>query len=79
MWLEMSLEIPPELRSDASVLWLDNGRPVAASGLEARIVLWNPGRHNLEAFVSLPGDRHIVYRETVTVLPAATSQPAQQS
>lgn len=78
MWIEMSVDIPADLRSDASVLWLDDGRPVAASGLEARIVLWSPGRHNLEALVSLPGDRHVVYRETVNVLSLATSQPAQQ-
>lgn len=76
MWIEMSIEIPPSLRGEASVLWLDNGQPIASGDVEARTVLWSPGRHDIQALVSIPGHGCVVYQETVNVLPAVSSQPA---
>ncbi len=77
MWLDMSVDLPPEMLPEAGVLWLDNGRPIASSSLTARTLLRNPGRHRIEAWVTLADDRHAIYRETITVLPPKpATQPA---
>lgn len=76
LWLEMSVEIPAELRDEAGVLWLANGRPIASSGMEARTILRHPGMHHIEAWVTVPGDRRSVYRETVEVLATPDTQPS---
>ena len=77
MWLDMSVDLPPELLPEAGVLWLDNGRPIASSSLTARTVLRSPGRHRIEAWVTLADDRRAIYRETITVLPPKpATQPA---
>ncbi len=77
MWVDMKVDLPPDLLAEASVLWLADGQPVASSAPQARTVLRTPGRHQIEAWVTLSDDRRMVYRETVTVLPPeTTTQPA---
>ena len=75
MWLDMSVDLPDELAPEADVLWLDNGQPIGSSSLTARTLLRSPGRHQIEAWVTLADDHRAIYRETVTVLP---SEPATQ-
>ena len=78
MWVTMNLEIPPELREGASVLWSDNGRPISTGSFDAQSVLWTPGVHAIEARVALADDRRAVLRRAITVLPPPSSQPASQ-
>ncbi|MDM8006219.1 MAG: PHB depolymerase family esterase [Phycisphaerae bacterium] len=77
MWVDMRVDLPPELLLEASVLWLANGQPIASSTPEARAILRSPGQHQIEAWVTLGDDRRAIYRETITVLPPEpTTQPA---
>jgi len=77
MWIDMKVDLPPDLLAEASVLWLADGQPVASSAPQARTILRTPGRHQIEAWVTLPDDRRMVYREMVTVLPPeTTTRPA---
>jgi predicted esterase len=77
MWVDMRVDLPPELLPEASVLWLANGQPIASSTPEARAILRSPGQHQIEAWVTLGDDRRAIYRETITVLPPEpTTQPA---
>jgi hypothetical protein len=78
MWVRMSVELPLQDREDSSVLWLDNGKPIGASSLEANTVLWHPGEHTIEACVTLPNNRRTVFTKTINVLPGPASQPAEQ-
>jgi len=75
MWVNLSLDIPPEFREGASILWIDNGRPISTGTFHARSVLWNPGQHTIEARLALADNRRAVLRKTITVLPPPSSQP----
>ncbi|MGQ9649419.1 MAG: PHB depolymerase family esterase [Phycisphaerae bacterium] len=74
MWVDMRVELPPDLLPDAGILWLADGRPIASSTPEARAILPTPGPHHIEAWVTLADNRHAIYRETITV-PYPQSQP----
>ncbi len=76
MWVNLSIEMSPTLRSRASVLWIDNGRPISTGTFDAQSVLWEPGEHNIEAHVTLADSRKAVFRKTITVLARPASQPA---
>ena len=75
MWVNLSLDIPPDLREGASILWIDNGWPIGTGSFHARSVLWDPGPHTIEARLTLADNRRAVLRKTITVLPAPSSQP----
>lgn len=75
LWVDMSLELPPSLKEGASVLWMNNERPIASSSFSARRLLKEPGDHHIKAIVVTTDDRKIELSRTVHVLPPA-SRPA---
>jgi predicted esterase len=76
MWVSLSVELPANLKSGASVLWTDNGQPIPSlNSFETQTMLNEPGEHDVEAHIITADDRKAVLRQTITVLGAAT-QPA---
>jgi hypothetical protein len=76
MWVNLSVELPDNLREGATVLWTSNDQPIPSlNGFETHAVLHEPGDHDIEAHIIIADDRKAVLRQTITVLVPA-SQPA---
>lgn len=76
MWVSLSVDLPPDIKDGATVLWTDNGQPIPAlNSFETQALLKEPGDHDIEAHILTSDDRKAVLRQTITVL-GPTSQPA---
>jgi hypothetical protein len=72
LWLTYSIELPDDVRRGASILWMDNGRPIGTA-MAGSCVLKEVGEHKLEALIITAKDEEIRVSETVTVLPKLTA------
>lgn len=67
MLISYTVQMPPQIRKDAEVVWLDNGQPISR-GISGQKTLIEPGQHRIEALVSTPDAREYRAGNTVTVL-----------
>jgi len=75
LWVSFSAELADELRKGASILWMQNGRPISTA-MSGSCVLRDIGEHRLEALIITADDREIRLGETITVLPKLTTRAA---
>jgi len=75
MWMTLQLELPSDLRDDASVLWTNNDEPIGANGTQARILFRKGGSHKVTAFIVTADDRTLTASHRLYI-PVPTSQPA---
>ncbi|UCD29360.1 MAG: hypothetical protein JSV03_02435 [Planctomycetota bacterium] len=77
MWVYMSVEMPLKLREGASILWTDNNKPISSGTFNANSILRRPGNHIIKALITTADDRRIILHQTIKVLSAPSSQPAE--
>ena len=67
MLMSYTVQIPPEMRKGADILWIDNGEPMSR-GISGQKTLTKPGRHKVEVLVVTKDNREYRASKTVTVL-----------
>ncbi len=67
MPMSYTVQIPPEMKKDADILWIDNGEPMSR-GISGQKILTRPGQHKVEVLVVTKDNREYRASKTVTVL-----------
>ncbi len=67
MPMSYTVQIPPEMKKGADILWIDNGQPMSR-GISGQKILTEPGQHKVEVLVVTRDNREYRASKTVTVL-----------
>lgn len=76
MWVNLSVEIPDNLREGSQIIWTNNNTQMGKGSFKAQGLLRDPGEHEIKAVIITPDDREIILKQIIKVLAPTSSQPA---